>query len=127
MGDVGNSSKEMQKMVRRLSEKDLDALNKAVFSYQKNTDYFIDGKGIPSYCVIIDDKGDIYFSVSVGIDMDFTDYGLAKHFCEQHVMDCLNNGMKDAKHWKVMPAFVGKPPTPEQILDNERLEKIRNE
>ena len=108
MGDSSNDSKKMQNIIREIGSDKISAMLNAAFSDQKKFDPLIDSKGIPSHCVVIGDGGDICFSVSIGGEMGFGDYGTAKHFCEQHVMDCLNNGMKNAKHWKVRPAFVGK-------------------
>jgi hypothetical protein len=79
----------------------------AAFSENKKLEPMLYVKEIPSHCVVICDGGEIGFSVSIGGD-GFPDYGSARYFCEQHVMDCLNNGIKEAKSWKVRPAFVGQ-------------------
>lgn len=106
MSDLKKQTKELAQMFAQDTgaQEKIEAVMDAAFGDKKKFDPVIEKA--PSHCVVLNPQGDITFSVSIGKEFGFNDYRSAHAFCQQHVMDCTNNGVPMASRWKVRPAFV---------------------
>lgn len=100
--DYKEHQKQMAKILQDPAMRDnLKMVTDAAFGGQKKMEPMKE----PTHAVVIDTHGDIGFSVRIGRDW-FPDYASANYFCQQHIMDAANQGIKGASRWKVRPAFV---------------------